>query len=110
MAATTCIICNTFQNQPGDAKQDLWIIQELANRMGLNWDFKGPDEVYDELSGCMESLKNISWERLVNEGAVTYPSDGENKPGNEVIFGEGFPTKNNKGKLVKCCERPTRPL
>ena len=50
--------------------------------------------MYDELSGCMESLKNISWERLVSEGAVTYPSDGENKPGNEVIFGEGFPTKN----------------
>ena len=87
-------------NPPGDAKQDLWIIQELANRMGLNWNYQGPDEVYDELSGCMESLKNISWERLVNEGAVTYPSDGENKPGNEVIFGEGFPTKNKKGKLV----------
>ena len=63
-------------NPPGDAKQDLRIIQELAKRMGLNWNYQGPDEVYDELSGCMESLKNISWERLVNEGAVTYHSDG----------------------------------
>jgi formate dehydrogenase major subunit len=87
-------------NPPGEAKQDLWIIQELANRMGLKWDYKGPDEVYDELAGCMDSMKNITWERLVNEGAVTYPCDGENKPGNEVIFGEGFPTKNKKGKLV----------
>ena len=48
----------------------------------------------------MDSMKNISWERLVKEGAVTYPCDGEDKPGNEVIFGEGFPTKNKKGKLV----------
>tara|TARA_B100000989_G_C19477964_1_gene443814 strand:- start:752 stop:1297 length:546 start_codon:yes stop_codon:yes gene_type:complete len=48
----------------------------------------------------MESIKNISWERLVNEGAVTYPCDDENKPGNEVIFGEGFPTVNKKGRLV----------
>ena len=48
----------------------------------------------------MESMKNISWERLVNEGAVTYPCDGDDKPGNEVIFGEGFPTSNKKGKLV----------
>jgi len=47
-------------NPPGKAKQDLWIIQELAKRMGLNWNYKGPDEVYDELSGCMESLKNIN--------------------------------------------------
>ena len=68
--------------------------------MGLDWNYSGPDEVYDELSGCMESMKNISWERLVNEGAVTYPCDDSNKPGNEVIFGEGFPTENKKGRLV----------
>ena len=87
-------------NPPGEAKQDLWIIQELAKRLGLEWNYNGPDEVYEELRNCMESMKNISWERLVNEGAVTYPCDGEDKPGNEVIFGEGFPTSNKKGKLV----------
>ncbi len=87
-------------NPPGDAKQDWWIIQELANRLGLKWDYKGPDEIYDELRNCMDSIKNISWERLVREDAVTYPCDGDDLPGNEVIFGEGFPTKNKKGKLV----------
>ena len=44
----------------GEAKQDLWIIQELAKRMGLEWDYSGPDEVYDELSKCMDSMKNIT--------------------------------------------------
>ena len=57
--------------------------------MGLDWDYSGPDEVYDELSECMDSMKNITWERLVKDGAVTYPCDDEDKPGNEVIFGEG---------------------
>ena len=87
-------------NPPGEAKQDLWIIQELAKRMGLDWNYSGPDEVYDELSKCMDSMKNITWERLVSDGAVTYPCDDVDKPGNEVIFGEGFPTSNKKGKLV----------
>ena len=87
-------------NPPGDAKQDWWIIQELANRLDLKWDYTGPDEIYDELRNCMDSIKNISWERLVREDCVTYPCDGEDKPGNEVIFGEGFPTKSKKGKLV----------
>ena len=87
-------------NPPGNAKQDWWIIQELAKRFGLKWNYNGPDEIYDELRNCMESIKNISWERLVREGAVTYPCDGDNLPGNEVIFGEGFPTSNKKGKLV----------
>ena len=87
-------------NPPGDAKQDWWIIQEIAKRFDLKWNYKGPDEIYDELRNCMDSIKNISWERLVKEGAVTYPCDGEDKPGNEVIFGEGFPTKNKRGKMV----------
>ena len=87
-------------NPPGDAKQDWWIIQELAKRIGLDWNYNGPDEIYDELRNCMDSIKNISWERLVKEDAVTYPCDGEDKPGNEVIFGEGFPTKSKKGRLV----------
>ena len=87
-------------NPPGDAKQDWWIIQELAKRIGLDWNYNGPDEIYDELRNCMDSIKNISWERLVREDAVTYPCDGDDMPGNEVIFGEGFPTKNKKGKLV----------
>ena len=68
--------------------------------MGLDWNYAGPDEVYDELSNCMDSMQNITWERLVKDGAVTYPCDDEDKPGNEVIFGEGFPTDNKKGKLV----------
>ena len=45
-------------------------------------------------------MKNITWERLVNEGAVTYPCDDSSKPGNEVIFGEGFPTDNKKARIV----------
>ena len=51
-------------NPPGEAKQDFWIIQELAKRLGLDWNYEGPDEVYEELRNCMDSMKNISWERL----------------------------------------------
>ena len=87
-------------NPPGDARQDWWIIQELAKRFDLGWKYTGPDEIYDELRNCMDSIKNISWERLVKEGAVTYPCDDKDKPGNEVIFGDGFPTNSKKGKLV----------
>src|SRR3546814_1721580 len=48
----------------------------------------------------MPSLKNITWERLEREGAVTYPSDAEDKPGNEIMFAAGFPTASGRGKLV----------
>src|SRR3712207_1827885 len=46
---------------PGDARQDLWIIQEMARRLGLPWDYAHPRDVYAEMAGLMPSLRNISW-------------------------------------------------
>ncbi|MBV9752623.1 MAG: formate dehydrogenase subunit alpha, partial [Hyphomicrobiales bacterium] len=85
---------------PGDARQDWWIIQEIARRIGLDWNYSGPADVFAEMASTMPSLKNISWERLEREGAVTYPVDSPDKPGNEIIFANGFPTPSGRGKIV----------
>ncbi len=81
---------------PGDARQDWWIIQELARRMGLDWSYAGPADVFAEMAQVMPSLANITWERLEREGAVTYPVDAPDKPGNEIIFYAGFPTESGR--------------
>ncbi|MFL6813624.1 MAG: molybdopterin oxidoreductase family protein, partial [Bradyrhizobium sp.] len=85
---------------PGDARQDLWIIQEIARRMGLDWRYEGPADVFTEMTEVMPSLNNITWGRLVREGAVTYPVDDPDKPGNEIIFSAGYPTESGRGKIV----------
>jgi len=84
---------------PGDAKQDLWIIQEIANRIGLDWNYAGPDEVYVEMAACMHSFNGITWERLLDESSVTYPV-GKDGVSHEIIFREGFPTETGRGKFV----------
>ena len=48
----------------------------------------------------MPSLDNITWERLERENSVTYPCDALDKPGNDIVFGDGFPTKSGRAKLV----------
>ena len=85
---------------PGQAQQDWWIIQELANRMGLNWTYSHPRDVFAEMRMVMPSLTGISWQRLDDEGAVTYPCADENSAGREVIFGEGFPTESGRGRMT----------
>ena len=85
---------------PGDARQDWWILQELARRLGLDWNYTGPAEIFAEMAQVMPSLKNITWERLEREGAVTYPVDGPDQPGNEIIFYAGFPTASGRAKIV----------
>jgi formate dehydrogenase major subunit len=91
---------------PGDARQDLWIIQEIAKRLGLEWNYSGPADVFAEMAKVMPSWANITWERLEREGAVTYPVDAPDKPGNEIIFYQGFPTENGRAKIVPANIRP----
>ncbi len=85
---------------PGDYRQDWWIVQELARRIGLDWNYSHPREIYEEMRGCMDSIKGISWERLDREGAVTYPCEAEDEPGEAIIFGEGYPTVSGRGRFV----------
>ncbi len=91
---------------PGDARQDWWIIQEIARRIGLEWNYSGPPEIFAEMASTMPSLRNITWKRLEREGAVTYPVDGPDQPGNAIIFTDGFPTANKRGKIVPARIRP----
>jgi len=85
---------------PGEARQDWGLIQELARRLGLDWNYDGPGDVFAEMAEIMPSFANITWERVDRESAVTYPCDAPDQPGNEIVFAESFPTANGRGKLV----------
>ncbi len=91
---------------PGDARQDLWIIQEIARRLGLSWNYPGPAEVFTEMAHTMPSFNNITWERVAREGSVTYPVDAPDVPGNDVIFTDGYPTENGRARIVPAHIRP----
>lgn len=85
---------------PGEARQDLWIIVELARRLGLPWQHRPVGEVYAEMAALMPSLAHITWERLEREGAVTYPTRGPDRPGEEIVFADRFPTPSGRARLV----------
>ena len=85
---------------PGEARLDLEIIQDIANRMGLNWNYSGPKDVFNEMRLCMESIAGMTWERLEEVDSLTYPLEHEGDPGTPVIFTDGFPTKSGKGLFV----------
>ena len=85
---------------PGEAKQDLWIIQEMARRLGLDWQYNGPSDVFAEMRQGMDSIKGMSWERLERDHSVTYPCETEDDPGQGIIFVEDFPTVSGRAKIV----------
>jgi formate dehydrogenase major subunit len=87
-------------NPPGDAKQDLWILQEIANRLGCDWNYKGPEDVFNEMRLAMPSIAGMTWDRLENEDSLTYPLENVGDPGEQVIFTDGFPRESGRGKFV----------
>ncbi len=87
-------------NPPGEAKQDLWIIQEIAKRLGCDWNYQGPEDVFNEMRQAMTSIAGMTWERLDQEDSLTYPLENVGDPGQPVIFTDGFPTATGRGRFV----------
>ena len=90
---------------PGDAKPDLWIIQEIAKRMGLDWNYAGEHAgvaaVYEEMRQAMHAaIAGITWARLERESSVTYPCLSAEDPGQPTVFIDSFPTADGRVQLV----------
>ena len=85
---------------PGEARQDLAIIVDLAKRLGLDWRYGHPRDVFDEMRQAMPSIAGITWDRLEREGSVTYPCEKVGDPGEPVVFIDSFPTESGRAKLV----------
>ena len=96
---------------PGDAREDFWLLIEMGRRLGLNWTYSHPRDVFAEMRTCMDSIAGITWERLERESSVTYPCVKEGDPGAPVVFVDRFPTSTGRGKfvpadLIPAAERP----
>ena len=84
---------------PGEAREDWLITTDLAQRIGLNWDYSDVSEVFNEMKLNMKSLNNITWERLKTE-TITYPSLTPTDPGQAIVFGDGFPRADGRAKFT----------
>jgi formate dehydrogenase major subunit len=90
---------------PGQARPDLWIIQQMAARLGLAWDYPGAHcgvaAVYEEMRQAMHAtISGISWERLQQESSVTYPCLTAEDPGAPTVFLSHFDTPDGRVHLV----------
>jgi formate dehydrogenase major subunit len=92
-------------NPPGDARADLWIIQQIAQRMGLSWQYAGDEHgvaaVYEEMRQALHGvIAGVSWARLDAAHSITFPCLSEDDPGQPIVFVRDFPTPNGRVQLV----------
>jgi predicted molibdopterin-dependent oxidoreductase YjgC len=58
---------------PGEARDDIMILRDIANRMGSDWNFETAEEVWDEVRRLAPKFSGISYERLEKYGGIQWP-------------------------------------
>jgi formate dehydrogenase major subunit len=66
---------------PGEARDDLWIIEEIARRMGADWGWQSAEDAWDELRALSPVHAGMSYRRLEELGGIQWPCYDETHPG-----------------------------
>jgi predicted molibdopterin-dependent oxidoreductase YjgC len=70
---------------PGNAKDDIWIINQLANRLGAGWGEVTPEGAWDELRSLSPMHAGMSYARLEELGGIQWPCPDDTHPGTQYL-------------------------
>ncbi len=70
---------------PGEARDDIWIMSELARRLGQDWGQPTANEVWDEVRSLSPWHAGMTYERLEALGGIHWPCWDEDHPGEQYL-------------------------
>jgi formate dehydrogenase major subunit len=77
--------CRKAVNPPGEARDEIWIMSELARRLGVDWGQPTAEDVWNEVRALSPQLAGMSYERLEALGGLQWPCPDENHPGTQFL-------------------------
>lgn len=78
-------LCRKAIDPPGEARDDVWIMQQIANRMGAGWSYTSVQQVWDELRALSPMHAGMSYRRLAEHNGLQWPCYDESHPGERVM-------------------------
>ena len=70
---------------PGDARDELWIISQLAKRMGKDFGNPSAEDAWNELRSLAPAFKGMTYKRLEELDGLQWPCWDENHPGSKFL-------------------------
>ncbi len=70
---------------PGEAREDSWIIAQVASRLGSDMGEVSPAKVMEEIASLTPSYGGISYARLEREGELRWPCPDAEHPGTPIL-------------------------
>ncbi len=79
----------------GDSRQDWRIVMDIANRLGAQWSYKHPAEIYEEIAAITPLMAGVTYERLEGFRSLHWPvaPDGSDEP---LLYTKQFKTADGK--------------
>jgi formate dehydrogenase major subunit len=87
---------------PGEARLDWQIVCEVATRMGYEMSYSGPEEIFAEFASLAPQYAELDYANISDGGRLWPAPDRDAPDGVQVLFGDGFPTADTRGKFVPC--------
>jgi formate dehydrogenase major subunit len=70
---------------PGDARDDIAILCDLARRLGRDWGAPAPEEIWNEVRRLSPWHVGMSYQRLEALGGLQWPCPTEEHPGSPLL-------------------------
>jgi assimilatory nitrate reductase catalytic subunit len=96
---------NQAAEPPGEARRDVWIVTELAKRLGRGqfFAYDTTRQIWDELrvasKGGVADYYGITWEKIDRQGGVFWPCPSEDHPGTPRLHTERFGHPDGKARM-----------
>ncbi|WP_393960025.1 formate dehydrogenase subunit alpha [Priestia megaterium] len=82
----------------GDSKPDWWIVQEIANRLGANWSYTHPGDIFAEMASLSPLFSQASYESLEGWDSFLWGSlEGKSTP---LLYVDGFNFPDKKARFA----------
>ncbi len=95
---------------PGHARVDWEVVQDIANRLGLGWDYTSSRQIFEELVSVIPSYRNLTYDNLGLTGKLYPNPDPERSDGTVVMFTQKFNTDDGLAHLVPAEWLPAKEL
>ena len=93
----------------GGSRPDWVILKDLANRLGANWQYQHPADIYREIASLVPLFAGVSYERLTGYKSLQWPvaADGTDQP---LLYTKRFNFPDGKARLFPlACSGPADP-
>ncbi len=90
----------------GEAREGVWIINEIGKRMGLDLNGGSAADVLEEINRTVPQYGGMTRERIAKIGGLRWPCPDDRHHGTDILHRERFSTTSGKANIASVENRP----